>query len=135
MDSLLRLSGHCPTPATKDALLLLPLPLLRPTHLSSTQVARVIVPLLKTSVVSHSAWEQHSLPSCVGLPWPYLPLPHHLQCTLDHLPFPRAPGAFPPPLGPLFLLISTQVALQSFQDSTKSASLKPSLTTFQKAVN
>lgn len=56
---------------------------------------------------------------------------HHLQCTLNHLPFPRAPGAFPPPLGPLFFLISTRVALQSFQDSTNAASsLKPSLTTF-----
>ena len=120
-----------PHPGHQGSLLLLSLPLLHPTHLSSTQVARAIIPWLKNSVVSHSAWEQHSLPSCAGLLWPYLPLPHHLQCTLNHLPFPRAPGAFPPPLGPLFFLISTRVALQSFQDSTNAASsLKPSLTTF-----
>ena len=43
-----------------------------------------------------------------GAPLALSPIAHHLQCTLGHLPFPRAPGAFPPPLGPLFLLISTR---------------------------
>ena len=122
-----------PHPGHQGSLLLLSLPLLHPTHLSSTQVARAILPWLKNSVVSHSAWEQHSLPSCVGAPLALSPIApvHHLQCTLNHLPFPRAPGAFPPPLGLLFFLISTRVALQSFQDSTNAASsLKPSLTTF-----
>lgn len=109
-----------------------------PTFVSSPSLAQKLCGSPLPGNSTHAAGNQalHSL-AALGLLWPHLLSPHHLSPhsrrprRLDHAPFPIAPGA-----SHLHFFISAQVALPSFQDSTKAASsLKPSVTIFQKAVN